>query len=162
MRASVRVPSAAPRFRVAGQGLAGWHQVERYANNRVEGLTPLNQLEAVLVGADPQLRESLAGFHRVTLIRRCAQVPGSGHTGGGVAAAPVYTLRLLARRVQHLTSEIDDLTGRISDVLPSMPQTVAERSLGTRSSRSLRLRPALTARPGTTPRATRWWPCPTP
>jgi transposase len=37
----------------------------------------INQLKAVLVSADPQLRESLSGLKNPTLIRRCAQLDTS-------------------------------------------------------------------------------------
>jgi len=40
----------------------------------------INQLKAVLVSADPQLRESLSGLRNPTLIRRCAQLDTSPHT----------------------------------------------------------------------------------
>jgi hypothetical protein len=81
----------------------------------------INQLKAVLVTADPQLRESLAGMHRAALVRRCAQLPDPDPTasGDGVAATVVYTLRLLAGRIQHLTDEINELTRRIRGVLTS-------------------------------------------
>jgi transposase len=92
----------------------------------------INQLKAVLVGAEPSLRESLAGLHRATLIRRCAQLPDTDPTtSAGVAATVVYTLRLLAHRVQHLTSETNDLTRRISGVLTShAPDLLERRGIG--------------------------------
>jgi hypothetical protein len=42
----------------------------------------INQLKAVLVGADPDLREAMAGLGRATLIRRCAQLPDPDTTTG--------------------------------------------------------------------------------
>jgi transposase len=100
----------------------------------------INQLKAVLVGADPSLRESLAGMHRAALIRRCAQLPDPDPTasGDGVAATVVYTLRLLARRIQHLTGEINDLTRRISGVLTShAPDLLERRGVGPDSAAAL-------------------------
>jgi transposase len=100
----------------------------------------INQLKAVLVGADPALRESLAGLGRATLIRRCAQLPDPGPTAdsGAVAATVVYTLRLLARRIQHLTGEINDLTGRIRAVLADhAPQLLERRGVGPDSAATL-------------------------
>jgi transposase len=100
----------------------------------------INQLKAVLVGADPSLRESLAGLHRAALVRRCAQLPDPDPTasGDGVAATVVYTLRLLARRIQHLTGEINDLTRRISGVLTShAPDLLERRGVGPDSAAAL-------------------------
>jgi transposase len=97
----------------------------------------INQLKAVLVTADPQLRESLAGLHRATLVRRCAQLPDPAGDRD-VAATVVYTLRLLAGRVQHLTSEINDLTRRIRDVLADhAPQLLQRRGIGPDSAAAL-------------------------
>jgi transposase len=100
----------------------------------------INQLKAVLVGADPDLREALAGLGRATLIRRCAQLPDPGPTAdsGAVAATVVYTLRLLARRIQHLTGETNDLTGRIRAVLADhAPQLLERRGVGPDSAATL-------------------------
>jgi transposase len=56
----------------------------------------INQLRAVLVRADPQLREALAGLGPVTLVHRCAQLPTvDGH---GIDVAAVTVLRSLAGR----------------------------------------------------------------
>jgi transposase len=100
----------------------------------------INQLKAVLVGADPTLRESLAGLGRATLIRHCAQLPDPDPRvdGADVAATVVYTLRLLARRIQHLTGEINDLTMRISKVLADhAPQLLERRGVGPDSAATL-------------------------
>ncbi|MFD9405039.1 transposase [Streptomyces sp. NPDC060011] len=69
----------------------------------------INQLKAVLVAADPQLRESLAGLSNPKLIHASAELDNSAPGTGGAAAHP---LKLLARRIQHLTEEIEDLTTR--------------------------------------------------
>jgi transposase len=97
----------------------------------------INQLKAVLVTADPALRESLAGLHRATLVRRCAQLPDPADDRD-VAATVVYTLRLLAHRIQHLTSETNDLTRRISGVLTShAPDLLERRGVGPDSAATL-------------------------
>jgi transposase len=55
-----------------------------------------------------------------------------------VAATVVCTPRLLARRVQHLTSEIDDLTSRISEVLADhAPHLLERRGIGPDSAAAL-------------------------
>jgi transposase len=71
----------------------------------------INQLKAVIVTADAPLRESLAGLSNPHLIRRCARLNDAKHTGPAGAAR--HTLRLLAKRIQHLTEEIKDLKTRI-------------------------------------------------
>lgn len=74
----------------------------------------INQLKAVLLATDPELRESLAGLSNPKPIRACA---GLDSSAPGTAGAAAHTLRLLARRIQHLTEEIEDLTTRIRDVI---------------------------------------------
>lgn len=92
----------------------------------------INQLKAVLVNADPALRESLANLSTKTLIRRCAELPG--HDSGGstpAAAAALYTLRLLARRIRQLTAEARDLEKRIhEEVVAHSPQLLDRIGVG--------------------------------
>jgi transposase len=75
----------------------------------------VNQLKAVLVTADPALRESLSPLGTTMLVRRCAELRTDPLTDAASTAR--YTLRLLARRIQHLTAEIDDLQARLSDTM---------------------------------------------
>ena len=75
----------------------------------------INQLKAVLVAADPQLREALSGLTNTMLIRRCAQLETT--TPRDVTSAAVYTLHLLAQRILELTKEIDDLVHHITDTI---------------------------------------------
>lgn len=83
----------------------------------------INQLKAVLVATDPELRESLAGLSNPKLIRACA---GLDSSAPGTAGAAAHTLRLLARRILHLTEEIEDLTTRITEVITQHnPQLLA-------------------------------------
>jgi transposase len=75
----------------------------------------INQLKAVLVGADPALRDSMTGLSNPKLIRRCADLDlGQPDTP---TAAAAYTLRLLARRINELTREVDDLNQRITEAI---------------------------------------------
>ncbi len=76
----------------------------------------INQLRAVLVCADPTLRESLSGLGRATLIRRCAQLPDPD-AGQDTTAAVIHTLRSLARRVGQLSAEARDLQDRMTRVI---------------------------------------------
>ncbi|MGV9567089.1 IS110 family transposase [Streptomyces sp. NPDC003480] len=75
----------------------------------------INQLKAILVAADPALRESLAGLSNPKLIRRCSELDPGEDTSP--AAAARHALRLLARRILHLTDEISDLTSRITTAI---------------------------------------------
>ncbi|MBV9060076.1 MAG: IS110 family transposase [Pseudonocardiales bacterium] len=75
----------------------------------------INQLKAVLISADSIVRESLSGLSTRRLIRQCAQLPAD--TPSDIASAAVYTLQLLARRVLELTTQINDLKQRITEVL---------------------------------------------
>ncbi|MCO5998433.1 IS110 family RNA-guided transposase [Actinoallomurus rhizosphaericola] len=72
----------------------------------------INQLKAVLVRADPALRESLTGLSNPRLIRRCADLSPAAPTTASTAAD--YTLRTLARRILNLTEEINDLNTQIT------------------------------------------------
>jgi transposase len=75
----------------------------------------INQLKALLVTAEPELRESLTGLGTLRLVQRCGRLlPGVDRT---VLAATKRTLRLLARRIQHLTAEIEDLQAQIHQVV---------------------------------------------
>ena len=86
----------------------------------------INQLKAVLVCADPQLRDSLSGLSNPTLIRRCAQLKAGTPRDATTAAA--YTLALLARRILELTTEIDDLNRQITDTLSTHAPKLLERN----------------------------------
>jgi transposase len=72
----------------------------------------INQLKAVLVAADPAVREALSGLSTPLRIRRCAQLPAD--PPNDATSAAVWTLRLLARRIVELTAEIDKLDQRIA------------------------------------------------
>ncbi|WP_157253577.1 IS110 family transposase [Nonomuraea typhae] len=63
----------------------------------------INQLRAVLVRADPGLRDALAGLGPIALIRSCADLPEAEHRTIDDAARTV--LRMLARRILALTEE---------------------------------------------------------
>lgn len=84
----------------------------------------INQLKAVIVTADGPLRESLAGLTNPHLIRRCARLTDAKHTGP--AGATRHTLRLLAKRIQHLSEEIDDLNKRIADAVDESAPGILE------------------------------------
>jgi transposase len=89
----------------------------------------INQLKAVLVCADPILRESLSGLSTRRLIGQCAQL--SPDTPSDITSAAVYTLQLLAHRVVELTTQIHDLNQRITAVLAAhAPQLLDHYGVG--------------------------------
>ena len=67
----------------------------------------INQLKAVLVGADPTLRQSLAGLGPATLVRRCADLDPA--TPNDVVSAAIYTLHRLAQRAGAFDDRPQDL-----------------------------------------------------
>jgi len=89
----------------------------------------INQLKAVLVSADPALRDSLSQLSTPILIRHCAQLPADLPSDAASAAA--WTLRLLARRSLALTAEINDLEQRITQAVNRhVPKLLARRGVG--------------------------------
>jgi len=89
----------------------------------------INQLKAVLVAADPTLREALSGLRTPILIRHCAQLP-TGAPSDATSAA-TWTLRLLARRIMELTGEIDDLNQQLARAVNRhTPQLLARPGAG--------------------------------
>jgi transposase len=98
----------------------------------------INQLKAVLVRADPALRESRTGLSNPRLIRRCAELPPAAPTT--TAAAAAYTLRSLAQRITSLTEEIDDLTTRITTAISTCSPTLLD-CYGVDTGEADRLRP---------------------
>jgi transposase len=79
----------------------------------------INQLKAVLVGAEPGLRESMTGLSTPRLVKACARLDdiGPGDPTGDVLRTARYTLRLLARRILSLTEEIEDLDTRLTTTI---------------------------------------------
>ncbi|MFE4759033.1 IS110 family transposase [Streptomyces mirabilis] len=89
----------------------------------------VNQLKSVLVSTDAELRESLAGLKNAKLFAHCAAltVPEISRP----ADAACHTLRLLARRIQNLTEEINDLNKRIAQTITaSTPDLLEVRGVG--------------------------------
>ena len=84
----------------------------------------INQLKALLVSADPGLRERLAGLSTPRLITTCAALDTSG--AADTAYATLYTLRLLATRTQALTAEINDLTKHITAAVEAAAPALLE------------------------------------
>lgn len=78
----------------------------------------INQLKAVLITADPALREELAGLGNAELFRACAQfADGSSHGEAGeesVLQATRITLGLLAGRIGQLSEQIREVDARLA------------------------------------------------
>ncbi|MFD8202795.1 IS110 family transposase [Streptomyces sp. NPDC059701] len=77
----------------------------------------INQLKAVLVIADPALRERMSSLGNAELFRTCARL--GPHDGGGgdedaVAQATHMTLRMLAERIEQLTGQINELNQQLT------------------------------------------------
>jgi transposase len=85
----------------------------------------INQIRSLLVTAPPHLREKLAGLGRGELIATCAAWR-TGHLEGPLMAAK-RALRSLARRVQALDLELDELLKDLDQLTqaacPAMRQT---------------------------------------
>jgi transposase len=89
----------------------------------------INQLKAVLVGAETNLRESMTGLSNPKLFRACAGLDDRAPVDTTTAAA--YTLRLLARRITALTGEITALDRRITDAVNThTPDLLHQRGVG--------------------------------
>ncbi|MGW8877858.1 IS110 family transposase [Streptomyces mirabilis] len=76
----------------------------------------INQLKAVLVSADPALREGLAPLTNPALIDTCADLVSDPiyHGCNEVLGATLITLQLLAERIQQLTAQIGELKRRLT------------------------------------------------
>jgi transposase len=101
-----------------GEGPAADMRVLRLAKeSAVKARTQAkNQLKAVLLGIDPAMREALSKLSNAALIAACADLPDTGD-------AAVFTLRLLARRIQQLAAEVKELARRLTKAIRrSQPQ----------------------------------------
>lgn len=85
----------------------------------------INQLKAIVVRAEPTLRESMIRLCNPALFRRCAQLTVSDPLDPAGAAA--LTLRLLARRVLALTGEIDELNVHITAAIQTRAPKLLQR-----------------------------------
>jgi transposase len=74
----------------------------------------INQLKAVLVTADPALREELAGLGNAELFRTCARFSDAGGREESVLQATRITLGLLAHRIGQLSEQIRDVDARLA------------------------------------------------
>jgi transposase len=97
----------------------------------------INQLKAVIVGADPLLRESLSGLGPNTLIRRCAELDETT-AAGPVDAHVRFTLTVLARRIISLKAEAYELHKRIRTLVTEhAPELLEQNGVGPDSAAAL-------------------------
>lgn len=96
----------------------------------------INQLKAILVGADPALRETLSGHGVTRLVRACADL--ACDTTDDTLFATCYTMRLLARRILELTTEADELTQHITRaVTAAAPALLDQHGVGPHTAAAL-------------------------
>ncbi|MEU5999032.1 transposase [Streptomyces sp. NPDC047197] len=74
----------------------------------------INQLKAVLIIADPALREELAGLGDAELFRTCAGFAEVGSREESVLQATRIALGLLADRIGQLSEEIREVDARLA------------------------------------------------
>ena len=99
------------------------------AHSGCDSTLAINQLKAVIVNADPALRETLTGLAGTALIRHCAALPDTAPTDAISAAC--YTLRRLAHRIQAFTAEERELQRHITAVLNAhAPQMLQRHGIG--------------------------------
>lgn len=85
----------------------------------------INQLRTILVRADPDLRESLAGLAPAALFRTCAALIDDTTTP--VSAATTSVLRRLAQRILALTEEIKSLKKDLAAALDACAPALVNR-----------------------------------
>jgi transposase len=92
----------------------------------------INQLKAVLVIADPALREWLSSLGNAEPFRTCARLaPPDGGGDEDAAQATHMTLRMLAERIEQLTAQIDELNQRLTRLVEHhAPQLLAPVGIG--------------------------------
>jgi transposase len=96
----------------------------------------VNQLQALLINAEPGLREQLASLTPARLLRACVALDHADYDG--VTAVVVYTLASLARRTRQLDDEIRNLHRRITDtVRATAPDLLQLRGIGADSAATL-------------------------
>ena len=119
---------AAARAVLSGRAQA----VAKTADGRVEAIRVLriarnsavnakvkavNQLKAIIVVADPALRESLHGLGPATLLRRCTELEDPHPDATADQVAVITALRLLAQRISTLNTEADLLNTQIKALI---------------------------------------------
>ncbi|MFI0710505.1 transposase [Streptomyces inhibens] len=101
----------------------------------------INQLKAILITADSDLREQLAGLRNPALVRTCAQFEDHEDDDGekdAVRQATRIALCLLAQRIDQLTRQILDLERRLTGLVQRhFPQLLIPVGIGPESAATL-------------------------
>ncbi|WUW52874.1 transposase [Streptomyces sp. NBC_01456] len=101
----------------------------------------INQLKAVLVTTDPDLREQLASLKTPALVRTCAQFDDredDDGAKGAVGQATRIALCLLAQRIDQLTGQIRDLERHLAGLVQRhFPQLLVPVGIGPDSAATL-------------------------
>ncbi|GAA3944971.1 IS110 family transposase [Actinoplanes auranticolor] len=84
----------------------------------------INQLHAVLVNAEPVLREPLAALTGAWLLRACIGLDPAAYNGATAVVA--YSLLSLARRVRQLDEELRDLHRRLTATVQAIAPNLLE------------------------------------
>lgn len=119
---------SAPRIRGPREGLRALMAARRGA--QTARVAAINELKALIVTAPVSLREDLRGLTHAALIKRCSRLRVSA--GGDVEmAATKQALRLLARRIGHLTEERDTIDAELEAIVEDLaPQLLDEFGVG--------------------------------
>jgi transposase len=89
----------------------------------------INQIKAMIITAAPELRDELTGLTTPKLVRHCAGLPDQPATD--ITTAARYTLRLLAQRVQQLTTEITNLDRQLTTTVTALaPALLHQQGIG--------------------------------
>ena len=123
-----------------GDGLVEAIRVMRIARNSAVNakVKAINQLKAIIVGADPALRDSLTGLGPNTLIRRCAELVDANPDATDVEQTVVFTLRLLGARIIALKTEAYALLVRIRGLVARhTPELLEQNGVGPDSAAAL-------------------------
>lgn len=93
-----------------------------------ERTAALNQLRALLLSCPPELRERLQGRSQRALVQACARLRGGSDPE---RAALCLALRFIARRVERLRAEADELEGELARRVHAIaPPLLARRGVG--------------------------------
>ncbi|MFD7178058.1 IS110 family transposase [Streptomyces sp. NPDC059929] len=93
-----------------------------------------NQIKAVLVTAEPALREELAGLSRRALVHACVSLGDDDAGGDPVLRATRFTLRTLAERIEQLTVQARELERRLAELIERHhPELLAMAGVGPHS-----------------------------
>lgn len=120
---------ATPRCRGEREGLRAL-MVARTSAQRAR-TAAINELRALVLTAPVGLRDQLRGLSRSKLISTCARLRPATGTDAELVATKT-AMRALARRIETLTTEADELEAAMAPLIETMgPQLLDEYGIGT-------------------------------